>query len=436
MTKKDTQNAGNIVTFSLQSNKSSGKIADLAAGIVDFRYYESILSNTVSATATVLESGYQVKGNKAKGKGTILDNLPVRGGERARIIIEDAKGKELDLPLYVNRVRDVDPGTQKDIYFIDFAPAEFFANEQTRVVKRYTGKISSHVQEIMQNVIKSGASLDVDNTGLDYNFIGNDRKPLYTITWLASKSVPINSGTGKGNSIGGAAGFLFFQTHDKFNFVSIDRLFKSKPKAKYIYNNVDVKPSGYNDKILSYKIKSDVDLQQNLTMGVYNNRSMFFDFYAMNYKVVDYNVTQQEGKIFNAAPYFAPDRVAKEFTQSPTRLMTHVLDSGAIMKGDTQQKQLNQPVEPNFDAENTMVQSIMRYNQMFSIQVNVTVPGNFNLRAGQTVYCDFPGIDPGSQLSENSATGGIYIIAHLCHKITPTETYTSLSLVRDSFNDK
>ena len=26
-----------------------------------------------------------------------------------------------------------------------------------------------------------------DNTSLNYNFIGNDRKPFYTCTWLASR---------------------------------------------------------------------------------------------------------------------------------------------------------------------------------------------------------------------------------------------------------
>ena len=83
-----------------------------------------------------------------------------------------------------------------------------------------------------------------------------------------------------------------------------------------------------------------------------------------------------------------------------------------------------------------MVQSIMRYNQMFSIQINITVPGNFELRAGDRVQCDFPGLDPQESISPNTATRGIYIIAHLCHKITPRETYTSLGLVRDSFNDK
>ena len=46
------------------------------------------------------------------------------------------------------------------------------------------------------------------------------------------------SGDGKeGNSVGGGAGYLFFQTRDGFNFRSIDRIFKGDVTKKYIYNN-------------------------------------------------------------------------------------------------------------------------------------------------------------------------------------------------------
>ena len=42
----------------------------------------------------------------------------------------------------MNRARNASPGTQNDTYFIDLCSKEYFANEQTRVVKRYEGKIS------------------------------------------------------------------------------------------------------------------------------------------------------------------------------------------------------------------------------------------------------------------------------------------------------
>ena len=75
----------------------------------------------------------------------------------------------------MNRLRDVDAGTSKDVYFIDFASREFFANEQTRVVKRYEGNIGDNVEKILKDVLQVTTDIEIDNTAVPYNFIGNDR---------------------------------------------------------------------------------------------------------------------------------------------------------------------------------------------------------------------------------------------------------------------
>ena len=123
MTKNAPESAGNIVKFQISSNFTDYAV-DLSAGVVDFRYYENVLANNVTASATVVETGYQEdSGGDAAGKQSTVDGLPIRGGERTDITIEDAYGNELTLEegLYVNRLRDVDPGTSKDVYFLDLS---------------------------------------------------------------------------------------------------------------------------------------------------------------------------------------------------------------------------------------------------------------------------------------------------------------------------
>ena len=209
MSENAPESAGNIVKFQISSNFTDYAV-DLSAGVVDFRYYENVLANNVTATATVVETGYQADNSGgAAGKQSTVDGLPIRGGERTDITIEDVYGNELTLEegLYVNRIRDVNPDTTKDVYFLDFASREFFANEQTRVVKKYEGNIGDNVQKILRDVLKVTTNIDIDNTSAPYNFIGNDRKPFYICTWLASKSVAYN-GPGKDST----AGFLFYET--------------------------------------------------------------------------------------------------------------------------------------------------------------------------------------------------------------------------------
>ena len=426
-TQSNTAQQGNILQFSIQSNTGGGNV-DMSAAIVDYRYYESVLSNNISATATIVETG-----NSEVERG-ILDGLPIRGGERTNIRIEDNQGGSLDVPLYVNRVRNATPGTQQDLYFIDFASPEYFANSQTRVVRRYEGKISEHISSILGDVLPVQGSVDVDETSLEYNFIGNDRKPFYVCTWLASKAVPAEG-------VGGAAGFLFFQTRDGFKFKSIDTMFgKGSVVRKFILNNTGQAVAGKSANILNYTIESDTELHQNLTLGTYNNKSIFFDFLKMDYRERSYSINDQEGKVSTAGKkgdHF--NFVAKEFTESPTRFMSHILDIGVNPKGTGDQQIENwkdEEGEGNFKVEDTQVQSIMRYNQLFTVKIQVTIPGDFDIRAGDLVECDFPELKNGNPDQTNDESGGIYMVAHVCHRMTPNSCLTSLGLVRDSFGKR
>ena len=63
----------------------------------------------------------------------------------------------------------------------------------------------------------------------------------------------------------------------------------------------------------------------------------------------------------------------------------------------------------------------------------MTIPGNFNLRAGDLLQCEFPELTTDPNTDVNQQSGGIYMISSLCHNLTPRETVTSLTLVRDTF---
>ena len=448
---KDSTRSGNIREFKIFQAKNGGIEADASAVTVDIKYYENILSNAVTLSAIITESGeseIEELGNKG-----ILDGLPIRGGEPATIVIEDHDGNKLsfkdDSKLYVNRIRNVIPGTQKDVYSLDFSSRELLANEQCRVVRRYDGKISDNIKKILEDNlsgdvgIKTKKTITVDDSN-SYNFIGNDRKPFYICTWLASKAAP-----DRGDLKGGTAGYLFYETYDGFNFRSIDLLFEQKPKGNYLYSNTEDNPEEYDGKIISYDIDRDIDLQNNLLMGTYSNRTLFFDFYEMNYVVRDFNVDSsgpaksKEGGSKNKIVTGGEDdidSVADEFRQPISRLMNKVLDVGTLPNGKNIIEQLkawkDKPDKPTYDATQTMVQSVMRYNQMFSIKINIMIAGDFSLRAGDLIHCEFPELSAEPNTKVNKRSGGLYMISSLCHNITPSETYTSLTLVRDTFGRK
>ncbi len=452
MSNKSSALPGDIREFELFQAKDGGKSIDASGAVVDIKYYEDILSNSVSLSAIITETG---ESDSDVGNVGMLDGLPIRGGEPSTIVIVDHDGNKLsfkdDSKLYVNRVRNVISGTQKDVYSIDFTSREMLANEQCRVCKRYDGKISENIKKILtENTsadvgIKTKKEITVDETAINYNFIGNDRKPFYVCTWLASKSIPSQAG-----KVGGSAGYVFYETYDGYNFRSLDALAEQEPKGNYLFSNTDDIPTEYTAKILNYDIDRDIDLQNNLTIGAYANRTLFFDFYAYNYKVRNYSVDESGGADNNEGAGSKGklvtlgsddiDSVSDEFRLPVSRLMNKVLDVGTLPAGKDIDEQLKtwkeSPFDPTYDSTKTMVQSVMRYNQMFSVKINIMIAGDFRLRAGDLIRCEFPRLSTESNTRPNKVSGGLYMISSLCHNITPRETYTSLTLVRDTFGSK
>ena len=438
--------AGEISKFEIFSN-SSNEFIDISQLSPEIHYYENILSNSITASAKILETG----GNKKFDGKTVFDGLPIRGGEKIDLIIKDSQEQSNTLSLtgersfYVNRVKDGNNDTQKNFYTLDLCTREFFANEQSRVFKRYDGKISDHIRSILTENYTAGLkvkkNIEIDETVGNYNFIGNTRKPFYVCTWLSTKAIP---NLNKNKSIGAAGGYFFYETYDGFKFKSLDILFQKTPKKYYIFNNTqETPPAPKTDsnnratyqKILSVDIDRNIDLQQNMTLGTYNNRSIFFNQYSFDYETANYEITEQQNKVETAGKEFV--FVPEIFRDSPTRIMTHMLDLGVLPQGKNAEEQLktfkSNPTTPNFDAKNIMVQSIMRYNQLFSIKINIMIAGDFSLRAGDIIWCDFPETTNIDSKQTNKRTGGKYLIASLCHRITPKDTYTSLTLIRDSF---
>jgi hypothetical protein len=78
----------------------------------------------------------------------------------------------------------------------------------------------------------------------------------------------------------------------------------------------------------------------------------------------------------------------------------------------------------------------MTYNKLFTLSVEISIPGDFSLRAGQIVHCDFPEQSGKKEMIANKELSGIYIISDICHYLTPKACLTKMTLVRDSYGRK
>ena len=420
-----------IRSFVIQAAKDEGRGVDIKEGMSSFAFYENIMSNHLTALVKVTDSGNSIE--KDGKRVSMMEGLPIRGGEEIRFDIEDSNKNKLKGELYLNKMMDGAQTTKSDSFTIQCVSKESFTNEMTRVTKRYEGKISENVTKILQEIMEADFKPEnIEETSNSYNFIGNDRKPFYVCTWLATKGIPTEN-------VGKTGGFFFYQTQDGMNFKSVDNLLDQDVKKKYVSNDSDALPQGYDDKILNYDMNRSVDLGSNLSLGAYNNRTLYFDPYQFKYTHKDFNITEQEGVKHAGGSEDDFDFINPVFTESTTRLMTAILDLGTLPTGADGKAQLERwasnTEESNDKVMDRMVQSVMRYNQMYSVVTSITIPGDFSLRAGDIIQCDFPRVS-GDTKDIDKKSSGKYLISSLCHYVTPSRCYTQLGLIRDSYGRK
>jgi hypothetical protein len=423
--------SGNIKKLSIASNKSGQ--SDISNGIVELRYYESILQETVRVQLQFVDTGNSVNGK------TVIEGLPLVGTEKTKVIIEDNNKNELSLDLYVNAVTPVQETTQQNLVNLSLVSKEHILNQRVRVNTRFDGKISDHVRKILTNAnfLASSKDLDIEETQNNYNFLANNKKPFYTCTWLAKKGVPNITSPGK------TAGYFFYETSKGFNFRSIDKLLEQTPKRKLIFNETpDARganiPFGYDGKILELESDNNINVQSKDEIGAYSTRIVLFDPFNCKYEIIKPRSEETEKSLKLAGkelPVFN-----SEFNSGRqdnfTRTTYMLIDRGSVPSGKTED-QINKSKEPNFDPKNILNQSTMRYNQLFTIKKTITIPGDFSLNAGDVIFVDIPevSVDKKNQ-KPNSETGGLYIIADLCHFVSTQYCLTKLNLVRDSYGRK
>ena len=257
----------NITQADIVSNEDKGKTVSIVNGIVELKYYESILQDSVRASIVFADSS----GPEAVDGKTALDGLPIVGTENVSLKFEDLKENKLEFStskknsLYVNKVTPISDDTTKSMVALDLASKEYLMNEKVRLNTRYDGKLSDHIKKILedQNLLATEKTIDIEPTSNNYNFLGNNKKPFYTINWLSMRSV-----SAENQKPGKTAGYFFYETSEGYFFKSIDGLLSQDKKKSYMYNqSPDGErgvPEGYDDKALNYTKDNKVDAQRKL----------------------------------------------------------------------------------------------------------------------------------------------------------------------------
>ena len=398
---------------------------DVTNSCLFFDYFEDILSPCVTAIAQLINSS------------SLFNILPIRGGEKVTISVDTAFGEFVLDDLYVYKVSNLDAQHSNEMFTLNLVSREGLTNETSRCETIYRGNLQTTVTKILKDDLKTKKykSENIEGTSNDYSFIGNNRKPFHVLTWLGPKAVPANgqnSGT-SGEEAKGTAGFLFYENKDGFNFRSIDSLVSS---TKIQTNSADKENIPYylftqvieenqtktNFNILNYNYEKNIDLMKALRVGMYVNKTYFYDLYSNTLDIYKYKVKDQVKSKLGGAESIA---VSDEFGDSISRIMVRTSDRGALKTDGSVSDKLRSGAD--------MAMSYSRYNLLFTQALNMVVPCNVNLKVGGIIHAEFPRIDRNTNMTSDEEQSGYYLIKELRHHFEGGQMVTSLRLIRDSY---
>lgn len=421
----------------LQIVSHAGKNSpELSSALVGLTYHESILELAVKATVIYADTGARNDGSTYASSES--DGANLQFAEKLYLELTDDQNRisfiNSNKCFSILSPPTIKSNTQKEIVTLTIGSKEYLENQRLdrRVNLTYEGKISDIVKNILQNHLKTTKSLDIEPTLNKMKVTGRIDEhaiPFNMILFLCSKAVPeIKSALGK------TSGYFFFETSEGYKFKSIDKLLGQKPKKTLIVPDTPELPRGYDSKILNYEFFGGISYIDHMTKGTYNSALLVYDPVKQTFRGNTINSKQQESAATLAASTFAkiPDDL-----NAPSFFTVVGEDKGYNPPGSTIDEQASKSKEVNFDVEKIYNSSRMRYNQLFAIQVQITIYGDLSLHAGDVIECYFPEVSYTKTQLTSFKKSGKYLIADLCHYVTPNgPTYTKLGLVRDSFGQK
>lgn len=430
--------AAQASNYSFLSVKREGrKPVNIQGKTVNLDYYESVYSPTVTASITELDSGGSVFSQKDGIRGTLKDALPIEGFEDVAFQIQTLFGRldyyTRNLPFKVTGTPNIiEDGINQSILLRLVSPYEI-DNAQTPIKSYYKGRINETVEKLLKELnipesklknIYDPKKSTIEDTQNNEQVTGRSRSPFEIILDLCKKSIPVK----------GDPGFFFYQTQDGFHFKSIDTLINEGIKLLEENKNYrrghtyEYKPgtleedSNNNFKILeSPKIIKDQDVLESLENGTYSVRFITtnpLDFKTTE-KVVNLLSQSNLGKSQKPNPNVDENKFHATYSS--------ILDIGSSDPG-VSVIELNNPVRWEALAN-------MRYNLLHAQVVQIQVPCNINLKAGEVVRIHLGNISLDEKLYSiwNENRSGDYLILHLCHHFDPESSYTSMTLARDTY---
>lgn len=426
-----------------------------------FSYFEDIFTPFISANISIIDSGMN-----------LIGTLPIQGGEKVSVTFTNIKDEEVTYDLKIWKVFNRQFDRKVQLYNLALLSPEAIENETARATDKLKGKTEAIVQTLLQNELKTKKQLFAESSKFSENMFPNGRKCHAIIQKLMVKCVPKASkfevgdksvaATQGSQNLGpnpqkakGTAGYLFFENKDGFFFQSIDKLCSdgsdsfngTEPVATYESRpatNNTIEQNFYT--IEEYKFTDEIDVIDKLNNGVFSTHMCFFDLSAQKYEEYQYDMRETFNNMSHLGSQTKLPKSQADSAAKPSRIMSLLLDSESWYS-EKNVARLEEDGDAEFPdyAKYWVTQSIGRRYLMENQKIEISVPGNSDLRAGDKIVILIPNMSAEALRVEqqyDEENSGTYLIAQLSHNYIckkengSPEFITRMALIRDTYGIK
>ena len=427
---------------------NSKKPWNLIPGVQSITYFESISDPFISANIRVLDSGESVINQ-------------IVGGEDVEMSIAGPDEIEYHYIMKVYTINDRSVSNKIQTYNIGLISAEALTNESMKISKTLSNRPDIITTEILEDEKIINTEKDIFTTPCENNvkIHPNGRSPFSVISSLCNGSISaVNSNVGSSNSstttnthksLGGSAGYVFFENYKGYHFKSIDELCDAKGKfssgnktIKTFVDEVREQEGAGEDSIINVNFESEINLFHALRLGTYAAQLQTYDISSGKFTVYDYKLHEQWDNQSHLGSQTKLNPMQQTLSEHPTRILSTIVDHEKNYNGtDTAD-----PDDPDYKNDNNfwdyskynIVQNISRNFMLNTQGLRIDVPGNLDLCVGDIIKVILPSSVSEDQKLDNridEANSGFYLISKLSRFFDQRtqEVTTVLKLNRDSF---
>ncbi len=435
------------------------------AQIESIKIFEGIDMPTMAAELTLIDTATN-----------LIATAPIVGTEKVVITIQVPTISETNYTyefiIYGIRNRVVSKSMQ--VYVLDLFTMEALKNEVLRVGKKIEGTGDAIVTSILKDYLQADSKIKSSNfetCKYKTKEIPSLKRPFDVIASLlpgcvsssvnpqqkasSSKTNKNNSGESiksdvpdTNNVISGTAGYMFFETYDGYVFKSIDKLVSDSEKHKeYSYSIAQTEESNSENnayKILNYSFGSQENILQKMRYGVYGSVISFFNPSTLEYEEYKFSLEKEYQQMKHlGTDEKIPDQI-KNFSQYPSRVMLQFYDhetfySGADIADPSKSSGGQSTPYPDFRKQ-WMAQSISRSMILKNQILNITIPLNLELRAGDKLKVKLPNQSLSAEREKelfDKTNSGVYLISKISYEVLRDNSVglvavSNVELIRDN----